>query len=254
MSKIERKDIYLRAYLMYFGFVSLLLLVFVNTLSLQFSDNANSVSISGDDSDKIPTRLVKRIPRRGEILDANRTPLVTSVSFYDIHMDPTVVKQRVFDAEISDLCRSLSNLFPNMTAREYENYIRRGRNNNNRYLLIKKKANNDERKKLRTFPIFRLGRLKGGLVDNDEIIIRKLPNGELMKRTLGYYKNDGQELKVGIEGAYNHYLQGETGEEIEQKISTGWKRTGQIVKDAIEGADIVTTIDKEIQEVAHSEL
>ncbi|MBU2018661.1 MAG: transpeptidase family protein [Bacteroidetes bacterium] len=254
MSKNERKDIYWRAYLIYFGFVLLLLTVFVNTVSLQFSGDSENLSLSGEEGDKIPTRLVKRIPRRGEILDAHRTPLVTSVSFYDIHMDPTVVKQRIFDAEISDLCRSLSRTFPSMTAREYENYIRRGRINKNRYLLIKKNASNDERKKLREFPIFRLGRLKGGLVDNEEIIVRKIPNGELMKRTLGYYQNQGKELKVGIEGAYNSYLAGEEGEEIEQKISTGWKRTGQIVKDAVEGADVVTTIDKDIQEVAHAEL
>jgi cell division protein FtsI (penicillin-binding protein 3) len=49
-------------------------------------------------------------------------------------------------------------------------------------------------------------------------------------------------------------LSGEPGIEIEQKISTGWKKTGQIVKESVEGADVVTSIDKEIQEVANSEL
>ena len=78
----------------------------------------------------------------------------------------------------------------------------------------------------------------------------------MLSRTLGYYKinENKKEIKVGLEGAYNSYLAGEYGEEIEQHISTGWKKTGQIVKEAIEGADIVTTIDKEIQEVAHAEL
>jgi hypothetical protein len=37
----------------------------------------------------------------------------------------------------------------------------------------------------------------------------------LLKRTLGYYQNqNGKELRVGIEGAYNEYLAGEEGEEI----------------------------------------
>lgn len=106
-----------------------------------------------------------------------------------------------------------------------------------------------------SLPIFKLGRLKGGLIDTEETILRKRPHGELMKRTLGYYQdNDGKILAVGIEGAYNQYLSGEPGEEIEQKISTGWKKTGQIVKESVEGADVVTSIDKEIQEVASSEL
>ncbi len=252
----ERKDIYWRAYLIYFGFVVLMIIVFTNTVSLQLEGKSNVFAISQASEDKIPTRVVKRKPRRGEVLDADRNPLVTSVSFYDIHMDPTVVKQKTFDDEISGLCRGLAKMFPEMTSREYEMYIRRARNNGNRYLLLKSKATNDERKKLRELPIFNLGRLRGGIVDTDETIIRKRPQGELLKRTLGYYQqNPGKkELRVGIEGAYNEYLSGEEGEEIEQRISTGWKKTGQIVKNAVEGADVVTTIDKEIQEVAHSEL
>ncbi len=252
----ERKDIYWRAYLIYFGFVALMLLVFVQTVSLQWSDGANNQNLTEENQGKIPTRLIKRIPRRGEILDANLVPLVTSVSFYDIHMDPTVIKEKIFLEEISNLSRELAALFPSMNASEYERYIRRARQNKNSYLLIKKRATNDERKKLRQLPIFNLGRLKGGLIDTDETIIRKRPQGELLKRTLGYIQTnlDGSKLRVGIEGAYDDFLQGEEGAEIEQRISTGWKKTGQIVKDAVEGANVITTIDKEIQEVAHSEL
>lgn len=233
-----------------------MLLVLFQTVSLQWQDTNQGLSISGENEGKIPTRLVKRIPRRGEILDANRTPLVTSVSFFDIHMDPTVIKDEIFVKEISNLARELATLFPTMNAGEYERYIRRARSNKKRYLLIKKKATNEERRKLRQMPIFNLGRLKGGLIDTDETIIRKRPQGELLRRTLGYSRqnSDNTILRVGLEGAYDAYLTGEEGAEIEQKISTGWKKTGQIVKEAVEGADIITTIDKEIQEVAHSEL
>lgn len=252
----ERKDIYWRAYLIYFGFVALMLLGFFQTVSLQWQDAANEFNLSQENSSKIPTRLVKRIPRRGEILDANRTPLVTSVSFFDIHMDATVVDEKVFLENIGKLSRGLAELFPDMTASDYERMIRRARMQKNRYLTIKRKATNDERRKLRELPIFNLGRLKGGLIDTEETIIRKRPQGELLRRTLGYIQNnaDGTILRVGIEGAYDAYLTGEEGAEIEQRISTGWKKTGQIVKDAVEGADVITTIDKEIQEVAHSEL
>lgn len=252
----ERKDIYWRAYLIYFGFVGLMLLVLFQTVSLQWENVAQGLNISNKQEGKIPTRLIKRIPRRGEILDANKTPLVTSVSFYDIHMDPTVIKKEIFYKEIANLSRELAILFPKMTASEYNRYIRRARENKHRYVLIKKNATNEERRKLRKMPIFELGRLKGGLIDNDEKIDRKRPQGEMLKRTLGYSKvgADGKAIRVGIEGAYDDYLKGEEGAEIEQHIPTGWKKTGQIVKDAVEGADVITTIDKEIQEVAHSEL
>ena len=210
---------------------------------------------SANGNEKIPTRTVKSIPRRGQILDANYTPLVTSISFYDIHMDPTVINETVFNEQIEELCSKLSTLFPNSNPKEYELKIRKARKKNSRYVLIKKKATNEERKKLKQFPIFKLGRLKGGLIDNQEIIIRKRPHGELMKRTLGYVRESSKNtLLVGIEGAYNDYLKGEEGEQIEQKISTGWKKIGPITKESVEGANVVTSIDKEIQEVAHTEL
>ncbi len=249
----EKKDIFWRAYLIYFGFVVIMLIVLFKTVSIQLEGRSNVFSASTEE--KMPIRTVKRIPRRGEILDVNYTPLVTSVSFYDIHMDPTVVDQKTFDAEVTDLARGLAKMYPDKSSIEYENMIRTGRQRKSRYLLIRKKVTNEQRKALGTLPIFKLGRLKGGFIDTDETIIRKRPHGELMKRTLGYYQdNDGKILAVGIEGAYNQYLSGEPGEEIEQKISTGWKKTGQIVKESVEGADVVTSIDKEIQEVASSEL
>ncbi len=250
----EKKDILWRVYLIYFGFVIVMCIVIGKTFSIQ-TDGVKSVLIGGESDEKIPTRSVKRIPRRGEVLDINHTPLITSVSFFEIHMDPTVCKQQDFDDNIMELSQKLSGLFPEMSAHEYETHIRRGRERGQRYLLIKRKATNYERNLLRTFPIFNLGRNKGGLIDLEETIIRKRPHGELLKRTLGYYKKTkNEELRVGIEGAFHEYLVGEPGLEIEQKISTGWKKTGQIVKDAVEGANVVTTIDKGIQEVAHSEL
>ncbi|MDP4724048.1 MAG: transpeptidase family protein, partial [Crocinitomicaceae bacterium] len=205
---------------------------------------------------ELPTRVADRIPRMGQILDHNEVPLVTSVTFYDIYMDPTVVDQDVFDAQISELCAGLHRLFPEKSAYDYEAQIRKARANGVRYLLIRRKVTNAARKKLRELPIFELGQMKGGIIDNIEVIMRKKPFGNLLNRTLGYYKiqNAHDTLRVGIEGAYYDYLKGEEGKEIEQRISSGWKRTGKIIKDAVEGADVVTTIDKEIQEVAHSEL
>ena len=253
----EKKDIYWRAYLIYFGFVVVMLVVLFKTFSLQFEGRTNVFTTNDGVSEKMPTRSVKRVPRRGEILDANYTPLVTSVSFYDIHMDPTVVKQEVFDKEINELSLKLSQIYPDKSAPEYEQYIRNGRNAGKRYLLIRRRATIEEKKELATFPMFKYGRLKGGFIDTDETIIRKRPHGELMKRTLGYYRpkegNTG-ELRVGIEGSFNEYLAGEPGEEIEQKYGNGWKKTGQIIRESVEGANVVTSIDREIQEVAHSEL
>lgn len=254
--KEEKKDTVWRAYLIYFGFVIVMLLVVGKTAAIQFEGGEPIFLSSSNGTEKMPTRTVLKEPRRGEVLDANYTPLVTSVSFYDIHMDPTVVDQKTFDTDLADLCRELAKKYPEKTAKEYEYMIRKGRANGSRYLLIKRRVTNEERQALRKFPIFKLGRLKGGLIDNEETIIRKRPHGDLLRRTLGYVKPrpNAEPLKIGLEGAFNDYLKGEPGEEIEQKITTGWKKIGQVTKEAVEGADVITTFDMEIQEVAHSEL
>ncbi len=252
MSKDTKNFLYYRAYLVYFAFVGLMLLVLYKTVSLQFEGRKN---IFDSEDEKLPVRTVSRFPRMGDILDRNMIPLVTSVTYYDVHMDPTVVDQKLFDEEVSELAQGLNSMYPKKTAREYENDIRKARANGSRYLLIQKHVTNEERKKLNKLPIFRKGRMKGGIIDTDENIQRQFPNGNMLRRTLGYYKNDGdEELKVGIEGAFYNYLKGEEGKEIEHKISTGWKKTGQITKEAVEGADVITSLDKDIQEFAHSEL
>jgi cell division protein FtsI (penicillin-binding protein 3) len=251
MSK-EKKDLMWRAYLVYLAFFILLVIVIIQTILIQTEGKASFFTAT---KEKIPTRMVNKYPRRGEILDRNYTPLLTSVSFYNLHMDPTVVDQDVFDKEVGDLALGLSRLFPETSARDFENYIRKGRVRGKRYLTIKMRANNEQRRQVKELPIFRLGRNKGGLIDNDELVLRKRPHAEMLKRTLGYYQNNGgKELRVGLEGAYNEVLAGEPGVEVEQKISSGWKKTGQMIRQPIEGADLITTIDMNIQEVAHSEL
>lgn len=250
----DKKDLVWRAYLVYLGFFIALIVVIVKTIMIQTEGKATFFTAT---EEKIPTRSSPRFPRRGEILDRNYTPLVTSVSFYDIHMDPTVVDQKVFDEQVSDLAAGLSAIFPNTSARDYENLIRRARHKGNRYLTLKLKATNEQRRQVRALPILKLARNKGGLIDTEETILRKRPQGEMLKRTLGYYQYDSltkKELRVGIEGAYYNYLAGEPGLEIEQKISSGWKKTGEMLRDPVEGADLITTIDLDIQEVAHSEL
>lgn len=251
----NRKDIFIRSYVIYFAFVIVMLVVLFKTISIQFEGGKPYFLASSNGTEKVPTRIVKRVPRRGQILDINYIPLVSSVSFYDIHMDPTVVDEDVFNDNVHQLSTELGQLFKETSAQEFEKRIRDGRKRGSRYVLIKKKATNEQRKKLKQMPIFKLSRFKGGLIDNEEIIVRKRPHGELLRRTLGYSREvNGKLILRGLEGAYNDYLTGEPGEDVEQKISTGWKKIGPIIKEPVEGSNVVTTIDKEIQEVAHNEL
>ena len=213
----ERQGLLLRAYLVYSLFVIAMVLVIVQVVRIQLDKTGKQNSeLSNDDSaGKMPIRYVKRYPRMGEVLDCNGVSLVTSISYYNLYMDPTVPSKELFDSQITDLSIKMSKMFPKSyaTPREFEMYVRVQRKQGNKYLLIKKKVTNEQRRYIKTFPIYKEGRNKGGLIDNDEIIIRKRPFGDLLKRTLGYYQNipGKPELRVGIEGAFHDYLAGEPG-------------------------------------------
>ena len=253
----DKQSIALRVYFVGFVFIAALLCVVFETFSIQMDEYNPEFKTNSKYNKKIPVRISKRTPRMGDILDMNGISMVTSISFFDIYMDPTVPSKEVFDSEITDLCEKLSDLFPeDIDQRDFENKVRNARERDQKYLLVRKKVTNEQRNRIKEFPIFKLGRNKGGLIDFIENSIRKRPFGDLMSRTLGYYKvlKNNEVLRVGIEGAFYEYLKGEEGEEIEQRISTGWKKTGQVIKTSVEGANVVTSIDKEIQEVAHNEL
>ena len=247
------KEVILRVYLVYFLIFILMGTVAVKAFSIVMDGRENIFSSS---SEKIQQREANITPRRGEILDINNTPLITSVAFYDVYMDPTTVEEKVWNKGLAGLCKGLAEIFQDRTAREYEEYLRNARSQGRRYVLIQKDITNETRKQLRQLPIFELGRFKGGIIDNKVKTIRKRPHDKLLTRTLGYFKvnESGDTLKVGLEGAFNNYLMGENGKIIEQKISNSWKPTGTIIREAVDGADLITSIDKVIQEVAHNEL
>ncbi len=246
------RTVILRVYLIYFLVVAIMALVVVKTFSI-IMDGRDHIFTSS--SDKLQQRSAIVEPRRGEILDAHLNPLVTSVAFYDIYMDPVTVEDKLWSEGIGGLSKGLSRIFPEKSAREYEEYLRNARVHERRYVLIQKRVTNETRKKLHELPIFKEGRYEGGLIDNHATIVRKRPNDELLARTLGYVKPRREDtLYVGLEGAYNEYLAGRNGVVIQQKITNSWKPTGAVVREAENGYDIVTTIDKDIQEVAHTEL
>lgn len=248
----KNKDfLFYRAYIIYFSFVLLMGLVLWMTLSIQLSDQE---SIFSSEDDRIPKKTIVEEAEYGDILDKDLNPLVTTISYYDIAMDPSVIDQKLFDSKISSLADGLSQIFGDKSSREYENLIRERRDSGKEYVLLQRKVTNEQRKKLRKLPIFEEGQMKGGLIDNDEVSVRKKLRS-FARRTLGRYSENGGEVTaIGIEGAFHDVLAGKPGKQIMQQIATGWKKTGRYEEEAISGSDVVLTIDSDIQEVVHSEL
>ena len=114
--------------------------------------------------------------------------LATSVPEYELHMDMLpggIADERVFNDKVDSLASSLSRFFGDKTTREYVRILRDARRDSDRYQLICRKVTFTQLREIRTFPIFNMGKYKGGLiiVENNK---RILPYHDLASRTIGY--------------------------------------------------------------------
>ena len=188
---------------------------------------------------------------RGSVYTADGSLLATSVSRFDIRMDAVTISDTDFESGIKGLSNSLSEMFGKNPG-YYENKIRKARANKNRYLFIVRNLSYSEYQMLKTFPIFKLGTYRGGFIV-EQRTVREHPIGKMAERAVGY---DDYRGRVGIEGSFYEYLRGKKGKRLKQKIAKGqWKPLNDNNEiEPIDGKDIITTIDLQIQDVAHHAL
>ncbi|MBK0380716.1 penicillin-binding protein [Mucilaginibacter segetis] len=248
-----RTNILLRVYLA-FGLILLFAgAVLFQLCRVQFVQGAKWKEMSAE----VSTRYENVAAARGNIFAVDGSLLATSVPEYELRMDMLasgIADERVFDDKIDSLSMKLSAMYGDKSAREYSRMFREARKNKARYQLIKRNVSYNELKKLRQFPVFNMGRYKGGLIIVQENK-RILPYHSLASRTIGY-KNKNVKNGVGLEGAYASYIDGESGKRLERRMAGGvWMPINN--EDEIEpkeGADIISTIDVNFQDVAQSAL
>lgn len=188
---------------------------------------------------------------KGSVFSADGSLLATSMSQYEIRMDVMTVDAEVFEKNVKSLSVELSKMFGRSTT-YWETKIKKGRSQKKRYLFIARKLGYNDYIKVKSFPIFNLGIYKGGFIA-EQTTVRAHPLGKVAERTVGY---DDYRGAPGIEGAYRSYLTGVNGVRLKQKIAKGqWKPiSDNNEKEPINGKDIVTTIDVNIQDIAHHSL
>jgi cell division protein FtsI (penicillin-binding protein 3) len=234
-------------------FLSLFAFVLIGKLIfIQFYQNNEVVSFS---SDSIIKNVVLE-PSRGNIYASDGNILATSISRYELHWDAMVASQLSFENNKEALADSLA-LMTATSPKETLNLLNRVRKQKNRYWLIAKNISYSEYMRYKSFPIFNKSAYKGGLIVEQQIV-RENPLGKIAERTIGYElkDKDGTFFRVGLEGAFSQYLRGNTGLRLKQKIANGqWKPISDSnEKEPTEGYDLHTTIDVNIQDIAHNAL
>jgi cell division protein FtsI (penicillin-binding protein 3) len=245
-----KKDIMWRVYLVFLLFAVFGVAIIVQIFKIQFVQGGYWKS----KADSLTTQIRSIEAARGNIFSSDGSLLATSVPIYDVRIDAMAdgLTDDVFNNKADSLALNLSLLFKGKSAVDYRHELREARSEGDRYRLLERNVSYADLQKVKQFPLFRIGKNRGGLVVEQKNM-RKLPFKQLASRTIGY----SRDVKpVGIEAAFDADLQGATGKRLMQRIAGGvWMPLND--KEEIEpkdGSDIVTTIDVNIQDVAENAL
>ena len=246
------KHILIRLYLVSGGMFLFAIAVMVKLVNIQTVDGDKYRELAMQRTEKMFTIE----PNRGNLYSDDGSLLATSVSKYTIRFDAVTVSDTDFEAGVGPLSRELGRLF-GRPASYYENNLRKARATKNRYALVARNLDYSQYMAVKEFPLFEKGPYKGGMIVEQKTV-REHPLGKIAERSVGYerYDENGYATRVGLEGAFGRYLRGIEGKRLKQKIAKGqWKPIGlDNIIEPQDGYDVISTIDINIQDIAHHAL
>ncbi len=200
----------------------------------------------------------RKVPaNRGDIFDCHGRLFATSIRTYTVAMDTQTDYLKAengknFYAKVDSLCDSLAVYFNDRPAAEYKRLFRQAYKNKNRNFRFYPTAITYEQlQAVRKMPLFKMGKYKGGLkyVERNE---RIKPFGSLASRSIGDIYSDSKIGHHGLEKFYEHILHGTDGfsmRELSEDYTIDFD-----TQEPINGLDIVTTLDADLQDVVESNL
>jgi len=207
-----------------------------------------------------PDRLV--LPRRGNIYSEDGRLMASSIPTYYITMDTRVPAlrqkdEKLFYDNIDSLSYYLSRYFKDRSAAGYKQMITQAYSRDDgRLRIYPRRISYTQLKEIQTFPLFKLGRNRSGLIAT-EYVRREKPFGSLASRTIGdtYGEIEQGGLsrgKNGLELQYDSLLRGEAGLSSVRRLGGRWTNVVEI--EATPGMDVRTTIDIDIQDITEKSL
>lgn len=193
-------------------------------------------------------------PARGNIYARDGSLLATSLTFYRVALDPCVADEALFATHLDTLSEHLAGFYGDKTPEAYKTLIQNARQAKRRYLVLNPRHIDWQAKKtMSQWPLFRAGRWQSGVIF-EKIEKRFHPFQDLAMRTLGFLNEANQ--GVGLEYSFNEALRGVAGRALYQKMMGGhWKILhNNLAQKPVDGYDIETTLDVNLQDVAHSSL
>ncbi len=207
-------------------------------------------------------------PTRGNILSCDGQLMAGSIPEYKVFMDfqagitdstGTYQRDSIWAEKIDTICYELNQIFPSRTAAEFKTHLLEGKHKvmkngkvgARHWAIWPRRVDYNTFCEIRKLPIFKEPIYKGGF-HWEEYNARRRPFGSLAQRTVGDMFGAKDSAKYGLELSYDSILRGTNGLMHRRKVLS--KYLDIPVLTPIDGADIVTTIDVSMQDLAERAL
>lgn len=207
-------------------------------------------------ADRVKVDSLKTLPIRGNILSCDGQLMASSLPQYNIFMDFVALreakKDTLFEQKLDSICMGLNAIFSDRSAEEFKKHLMEGFEKNKRHWPVwNRRINYSTFSEVKSLPVFNLSKNQSGF-HWDEHNARKLAYGSLAGRTIGKMYGAKDTAQCGLELSYDSLLRGEEGIRHRRKVLN--KYLDIVDTPPVNGADIMTTIDVSMQDLAERAL
>ena len=208
---------------------------------------------------KVASRLKKDSvdvkPIRGNILSCDGRLMASSLPEYKLYMDFVAggeKKDSLWTKKVDSICIGLHEIFPEKSAAEFKQHLEQGRKEKSQnWAIWPKRVSYNVYAQVKKLPVFNLPPYKGGF-HVQSFNARQRPFGSLAQRTVGDMFGAKDTARCGLELSFDSILRGRMGLISRQKVMN--KYLSIVMREPVDGADIVTTIDVNMQDLAERAL
>ena len=188
--------------------------------------------------------------------------MASSIPEYKIFMDfqaGGAERDSLWQIKLDSICMGLHEIFPEKTAEEFRKHLEEGRLKvtksgavgSRHWPVWKRRINYNTFTEVRKLPVFRMSKYKSGF-HWEEYNSRNRPFGSLALRTVGVMYGEIDSARCGLELSFDSLLRGQNGLVHQQKVLNKVMNLTEVPP--VDGADIVTTIDVNMQDLAERAL
>ena len=204
-----------------------------------------------DVADRLKRDSVSVKPKRGNILSCDGQLMASSIPEYKIFMDFKAggeKKDSIWREKVDSICMGLHEIFPQKSAEEFKKHLEEGHQKMAQHWPIwPRRIDYNTYTEVKQLPLFNMPKYKSGFHE-EEFNARRRPFGSLGERTIGSMYGAKDSARLGLELAFDTILRGTPGLTNRRKILNKYMNIPVTLP--IDGCDIVTTIDVNMQDLA----